>query len=282
MTVAGQGRFSEADYERAKVSRFTSRLEPALRRIARGTQRLSTAAAAQGVAEEDLLLWVEVFAGGDLKNVNEARIEQVKRDVGVVVVRRLTPEEKSEGACRVARNQAIAAKVIAEKAQAEAALVARRAEEKREREERRKARQKEKSKAATEKQAPAEKQSADTVSLPWRKIGTAWILSTVELWRAELEQVARGTSVAVILKTLTRRQLVNFCTFRLRYFGDPEKLTAQTAADLLAFVRDVKTARDELAARRGSAPDAVAVALAKVRAALMELECVIQAKGGAV
>lgn len=265
------------DTRNARDPKFTIRIERALRYLARHPQRPLVAAAASGcVATADLNLWLDTFNAGRTV-LTEARIEEVKREVGVIVIRELTPEEREEIAARRLRREADEAVAKAGKAAEEADRASRHAYKKREREktfsvvrERKKAPAKPAAPVRLPKVDPAElalrapHQSADTVNLPWRKIGTGWIIKSVRAWRSQLEAVALGTSAQTILLTMPREPKVAFCTFRLRYFGPPDKLTQEAALDLLAFVQKVEDARVVISAPRVRSLEAIAKTSADV------------------
>jgi hypothetical protein len=268
--------------------KFTTRLERGLLHLAQRGRKVAGAAIAGAVSVSDLRLWLMEFNGGS-EQLTPERIEAVKREVGVIVVRKLTPEEQAEIAARKAKRQADDAVTVAQRAAAEADRASRVAFEKREREARiakRVAREKEEeappapvavaepapahpvidpaitgpeavrnwtrrkrvlnvTPATISTASPAAPAEADPSTLPWRKVGTGWVLKSVAAWRPQLEMVAKGDSPSTVLYSVggDRGRLSAFCTFRLRYFGEPERLTQAAAAELLAFVDKVGEAR---------------------------------------
>lgn len=298
--------------------KFTARLERALTHLTRGSKNVLAVAQACSVPSLDLFLWLNTFNDGR-PQLTVARIEQVKREVGVIVERRVTPEERAEIEARKTKRQADEAVAAAAKAAAEADRASRIAYQKRERQKRldkRPERTKPKPVAGVivtdfgkfETHAPINSATPEWVArkgvtrpvaetevhrslltpgLPWRKVGTGWVIKSVATWRAQLEDIARGQAVGVVLASLDREAKVAFCTFRLRYFGVPAQLTADAAADLLAFVQKVDDARvavttPRVRSREAAEPvamsPAVADALEAARNALANLERAILAE----
>lgn len=83
--------------EGVRDPKFTTRLERALLQLARRKRGVGTAAHIGGVSQRDLVLWLNEFNNGR-SELTEARIEQVKREVGVLVTIRAADLPPAEAA----------------------------------------------------------------------------------------------------------------------------------------------------------------------------------------